>query len=111
MVMPATQVDGRRHRNRESRPRFVGWGGAAVFEGEGICRKDVKIMTAPTGSPGGPSPFMTVRTAVILLASFLAGFLVGGLDFLGGHSVSLAVLAGLAAAAATVLGVHNLLGD
>ncbi|MFE7587758.1 hypothetical protein ACWDD9_31570 [Kitasatospora sp. NPDC001119] len=69
-------------------------------------------MSSPTQSPTpppAPEPFLTVRTAVILLAGALTGLVVGGLTFLGGGRAATAAVAGLAAFGASVVGLHKLI--
>ncbi|WP_405828617.1 MULTISPECIES: hypothetical protein [unclassified Streptomyces] len=58
-------------------------------------------MTTP-GNPIDPEPFVSLHTAVVLLAALLIGLTAGGLTFLGGSGAALSVLAGLAAAGASV---------
>lgn len=55
-------------------------------------------MTTPSHTPPNqpdPTPFLTVRTALILLAAVLIGSVAGGLTFLSGESGAGSVLAGL----------------
>lgn len=70
-------------------------------------------MSSPTSTPtppGQPGPFVTVRTAIILLSAAFIGLVVGGLTFLGGEPAATAVLAGLTGAGGSVLGLHKLIG-
>ncbi|MFJ3791354.1 hypothetical protein [Kitasatospora sp. NPDC090091] len=70
-------------------------------------------MSSPAPTPQnqpGPAPFLTVRTAIILVAAVVIGLVVGGLTFLGGGPVAAAVLAGLTGSGASVLGLHQLIG-
>ncbi|MEU4584462.1 hypothetical protein AB0F92_20565 [Kitasatospora aureofaciens] len=57
-----------------------------------------------------PAPFLTVRTAIILLMAAFIGLIVGGLTFLSGGPAAGAVLAGLTGAGASVLGLQKLVG-
>ncbi|WP_214103219.1 hypothetical protein [Acrocarpospora catenulata] len=56
-----------------------------------------------------PDPLLPRRTVLILIASILAGLVIGGLSFLGGVPAPLAVVAGLAAAGGTIVGLHALM--
>ncbi|MFD9410262.1 hypothetical protein ACFWBN_25065 [Streptomyces sp. NPDC059989] len=56
-------------------------------------------MTTP---PETDPPFLTLHAAVVLLGALFAGFVTGGLSYLGGVPTALAVLAGLAAAGGAV---------
>ncbi|GAA1108071.1 hypothetical protein [Kitasatospora arboriphila] len=70
-------------------------------------------MSTPTPNPSnqsGPTPFLTLRTVVVLLAAAVIGLVVGGLTFLSTRSAAGAVLAGLTAFGASVLGLHKLIG-
>ncbi|MEU8717930.1 hypothetical protein [Streptomyces sp. NPDC048663] len=66
-------------------------------------------MSSPAPTPQGPPPFMTVRTAVVLLIAVLIGLVVGGLTFLSGGAAAAAVLAGLTAAGVSTPVVHTLI--
>ncbi|AWZ06342.1 MULTISPECIES: hypothetical protein [unclassified Streptomyces] len=59
--------------------------------------------------PPPPGPFMTVRTALILLSSAVLGATTGGLAVLAGGGPAAGALAGLAAAGACVSALHSLL--
>ncbi|MEV0192366.1 hypothetical protein AB0I39_28020 [Kitasatospora purpeofusca] len=63
-----------------------------------------------TQLPSEPDPLFTQRTAIILLGGAFIGLVVGALTFLGGGSAAGAVLAGLAGAGASVMGLHKLIG-
>ncbi|MCX5379856.1 hypothetical protein [Streptomyces sp. NBC_00091] len=56
-------------------------------------------MTTP---PDTDPPLLTLHAAVVLLGALLTGFVAGGLSYLGGVPVPLAVLAGLGAAGGAV---------
>ncbi|MDX3539847.1 hypothetical protein PV721_37130 [Streptomyces sp. MB09-01] len=58
-------------------------------------------MTTPQ-NPTDREPFVSLHTAVVLLAAILIGLTAGGLTFLGGSGAALGVLAGLAAAGGAV---------
>ncbi|WP_327417922.1 hypothetical protein [Streptomyces sp. NBC_01233] len=58
-------------------------------------------MTTPQ-NPTDPEPFLSLHTAVVLLAAILIGVTAGGLTFLGGSGAALGVLAGLTAAGGAV---------
>ncbi|MEU3405914.1 hypothetical protein ABZ766_18515 [Streptomyces sp. NPDC006670] len=59
--------------------------------------------------PDTEPPFLTLHTAVVLLGALFAGFAAGGLSYLGGVPVPLAVLAGLGAAGSAVPGLRGLI--
>ncbi|MBM9503179.1 hypothetical protein [Actinacidiphila acididurans] len=55
-------------------------------------------MTTPSHTPPNqpdPTPFLTVHTALIILAAAFIGSVAGGLTFLSGEPVASAILAGL----------------
>jgi hypothetical protein len=54
-----------------------------------------------------PPPLLGVRTAVILVAGLIFGTIVGVLTALSGQSSALAVVVGLGAAGATIMGLHK----
>ncbi|EFL13617.1 hypothetical protein [Streptomyces sp. C] len=56
------------------------------------------MTTAPDTDP----PLLTLHAAVVLLGAVLAALVTGGLSYLGGVPVPLAVLAGLTAAGGAV---------
>ncbi|MFE6833819.1 hypothetical protein ACFVFI_03105 [Streptomyces sp. NPDC057705] len=58
-------------------------------------------MTTPQ-NPTDPEPFLSLHTAVVLLAAVLTGLTAGGLTYLGGSGAALGVLAGLTAAGGAV---------
>jgi hypothetical protein len=66
-------------------------------------------------NPHGPNaqgpeqPFLSLHTAVILLTAIVIGLVVGGLTVLTGVQVATAVLAGLAAAGASVSVLRSLI--
>ncbi|MFF1909127.1 hypothetical protein [Kitasatospora sp. NPDC058218] len=67
-------------------------------------------MTRPTPpNTPEPSPFLTVRTALVLLAAAVIGLVIGGLTFLSGGHAAVAAVAGLTASGASVLGLHTLI--
>ncbi|PPK67895.1 hypothetical protein V5P93_007239 [Actinokineospora auranticolor] len=55
----------------------------------------------------GPPPLLTVRTAVILTLGLLFGALVGGLTFLGGGAVAVAVLSGITGTGGSIAFLHK----
>ncbi|GAA1959265.1 hypothetical protein [Kitasatospora viridis] len=57
-----------------------------------------------------PPPFLTLRTVTILLAAAFIGLVVAGLAFLSTRSAPGGALAGLTAAGASVVGLHQLIG-
>jgi len=63
--------------------------------------------------PAAPSadvpPFLTVHTAVVLLAALFIGCVGGGLTFLSGSPLAGAVLAGLTGAGASVPVLRSLI--
>lgn len=59
--------------------------------------------------PPAAGALMTVRTALILLASVVLGAVAGALAFLSGAQPAGAVLAGLAGAGASVSALHALI--
>lgn len=61
-------------------------------------------MTASRSRP----PLFTLRTLVILIVSLLVGVATGWLTYLGSPHVPAAVLAGLAACGACMVGLHQL---
>ncbi|MFD7907059.1 hypothetical protein ACFV4G_33075 [Kitasatospora sp. NPDC059747] len=70
-------------------------------------------MSSPTPTPPNQSetePLLTVRTAIILLTAAVIGLVAGGLTYLGTRSTPGAALAGLTAAGASVVGLHQLIG-
>ncbi|MEE1782673.1 hypothetical protein PUR71_07015 [Streptomyces sp. SP17BM10] len=69
-------------------------------------------MSSPTptpASPPEPDPFLTVRTAIILLAAAFIGLIAGGLTFLSGGPAAGAVLAGLTGFGLSVPVLHKLI--
>ncbi|MEU1629213.1 hypothetical protein ABZ746_28640 [Streptomyces sp. NPDC020096] len=56
------------------------------------------------------SPFVSLHTAVVLLAALVLGLVVGGLTVVAGTSIAGAVLAGLAAAGSSVPALRSLIG-
>ncbi|WP_380282518.1 hypothetical protein [Kitasatospora purpeofusca] len=69
-------------------------------------------MNTPTPNPSnqsGPTPFLTVRTVVVLLTAAVIGLVVGGLTFLGGGHSAAAAVAGLVAFGPSVTGLHKLI--
>ncbi|MFJ8584885.1 hypothetical protein ACIRD2_09530 [Streptomyces sp. NPDC093595] len=56
-----------------------------------------------------PAPFLTVHTALVLLAAAFIGSVVGGLAFLSGGPVAGAVLAGLTGFGASVPVLRSLI--
>ncbi|MBB2910852.1 hypothetical protein FHS43_002115 [Streptosporangium becharense] len=67
--------------------------------------------TAPKGATPPPAkpPLLTLRTLVILFAAVGVGILIGVLSYMGGVLAPLAVVAGLSAAGAAVVGLHAFL--
>ncbi|MFD9370566.1 hypothetical protein ACFWA6_23105 [Streptomyces sp. NPDC060020] len=65
-------------------------------------------MTTPQ-NPTDPEPFLSLHTAVVLLAAILIGLTAGGLTFLGGSGAALCVLAGLTAAGGAVPVLRSLI--
>ncbi|WP_405982070.1 hypothetical protein [Streptomyces sp. NBC_00158] len=63
------------------------------------------MTTAPDTDP----PLLTLHAAVVLLGALMAGLVTGGLSYLGGVAVPLAVLAGLGAAGGAVQGLRGLI--
>ncbi|MFD8290587.1 hypothetical protein [Streptomyces lavendulae] len=59
-------------------------------------------MSSPAPVPPEPGPFMTLHTALVLLAAAFIGAVVGGLTFLSGGPVAGAVLAGITASGVSV---------
>lgn len=59
--------------------------------------------------PVQQGPFVTQHTAIILLAAFVIGLVVGGLTFLSGNPVASAVLAGLLSSGGSVPVLRNLI--
>ncbi|WP_329106804.1 hypothetical protein [Streptomyces sp. NBC_01439] len=55
-------------------------------------------------------PFVSQHTAIILLAGFVIGLVVGGLTFLSGTPAAGAVLAGLLSAGGSVPFLRTLIG-
>ncbi|QKW09853.1 hypothetical protein HUT18_29035 [Streptomyces sp. NA04227] len=49
-----------------------------------------------------PEPFLSLHSAVILLAGLVIGLVIGCLTVLGGASVAVAVIAGLTSAGASI---------
>ncbi|MFJ9634432.1 hypothetical protein ACIRU8_42745 [Streptomyces sp. NPDC101175] len=71
------------------------------------------LLPGSPGSTGGPTPeppFLSLRTAVVLLASLVIGLIVGTLTLFTGAPVAGAVLAALSAAGAAVPTLHILIG-
>ncbi|MEU4657289.1 hypothetical protein AB0G32_25700 [Streptomyces sp. NPDC023723] len=64
----------------------------------------------PPATPPAPTPFLTLHTAVVLVAAALIGLVVGGLTFLGGTPTAGAALAGLIAGGAGVPALRTLIG-
>ncbi|PYC74110.1 hypothetical protein C7C46_24300 [Streptomyces tateyamensis] len=65
--------------------------------------------SSPTPPPAGPPAFLGLRTAVILVAATVVGLVAGTLTFFSTRSPAGAVLAGLTAFGASVLGLHQLI--
>ncbi|MGW7046337.1 hypothetical protein ACWGDT_27320 [Streptomyces avermitilis] len=65
----------------------------------------------PSNSSGSsrPGPFMTQRTAIILLTAVVIGLIVGGLTFLSDTAAPGAVLAGTLSAGGSVPVLHGLI--
>lgn len=63
----------------------------------------------PPDQPGR-GPFMTVHTALVLLAAVVVGLVMGGLSFAGGRTVAGAVLSGLTAGGVSVPVLRCLIG-
>ncbi|MEV5645615.1 hypothetical protein AB0L67_36720 [Streptomyces flaveolus] len=61
-------------------------------------------------TPQGPTPFLTIHTAVVLLIAVVIGLIVGGLTLLSSGAVAAAVLAGLTAAGVSVPALRSLIG-
>ena len=61
-----------------------------------------------TSSP--PGPLLSIRAALLMLLSVLAGLAAGALTFLGGRSVLSAVLAGCGSAGAALLFFNKVIG-
>lgn len=74
------------------------------------------VSSAPSPTPPNQpelvqqGPFMTQHTAIILLAAFVIGLVVGGLTFLSGNPTASAVLAGLLSAGGSVPVLRTLIG-
>ncbi|MEW1583458.1 hypothetical protein AB0407_36110 [Streptomyces microflavus] len=66
-------------------------------------------MSSPASPPPGPAPFLTVHTAIILLASVVIGLIVGGLTFVSTQAAAAAVLAGLTAAGVSIPVLRSLI--
>ncbi|MDH2393981.1 hypothetical protein QCN29_35580 [Streptomyces sp. HNM0663] len=66
----------------------------------------------PASEPPSPDaePLLAPRTVLILLAAAFIGAIVGVLTFLSAGDVAGALLAGLAGAGASTLGLHRLIG-
>ncbi|MFI9031160.1 hypothetical protein [Streptomyces sp. NPDC053560] len=60
--------------------------------------------------PGGEAPLMPLRTFVLLISALGIGTVVGVLTAMGGTAPTGAVLAGLAAGGAVLVGLHKLIG-
>ncbi|WEO99540.1 hypothetical protein A6P39_038905 [Streptomyces sp. FXJ1.172] len=60
--------------------------------------------------PTAPPPFVSLHTAVVLLAAAFCGLVMGGLMFLSEGSVPKAVATGLATAGAGTVALHKLIG-
>ncbi|MFG2825683.1 hypothetical protein ACGFX4_40420 [Kitasatospora sp. NPDC048365] len=72
---------------------------------------DPTPQSRPSPTPPSPTPpFLTARTAIVLLSAAVIGLVAGGLAFLDGTPAAGAVLIGLTAAGASVLGLHTLIG-
>lgn len=56
-----------------------------------------------------PGPFLTMHTALVLLAAAFIGLVVGGLTFLSGGPVASALLAGLTGTGASVPVLRSLI--
>lgn len=57
-----------------------------------------------------PAPFMTMHTAIILLAAVIIGLIAGILTFLSGTLVPAAVLAGLSTSGLSIPVLRSLIG-
>ncbi|KIZ15647.1 hypothetical protein [Streptomyces natalensis] len=66
--------------------------------------------TTTSPSHPEPPPFLTMHTAIILLAAILIGLIAGTLTFLSGTLVPAAVLAGLTAAGLSIPVLRSLIG-
>ncbi|MEU6760272.1 hypothetical protein [Streptomyces sp. NPDC046685] len=64
------------------------------------------MSTPPRTEP----PFLTVHSAVVLVAALLAGLVVGALSYLGGIPPALCVLAGLSGTGGAVPVLRTLIG-
>lgn len=60
--------------------------------------------------PSQPVPFITQHTAIILLAAFVIGLIIGSLTFLSGTSAAGSVLASLVSAGGSVPVLRSLIG-
>ena len=60
--------------------------------------------------PPAQAPFLTMRTAVIILAAVVIGIVVGVLSFFAGHIIAAAFLAGLCAFGGSIPVLHSLIG-
>ncbi|GAA2886605.1 hypothetical protein GCM10010517_50370 [Streptosporangium fragile] len=67
--------------------------------------------TPPWGDAPPPAkpPLFTLRTLVILFAAAGVGILMGALSFMGGVLIPLAIVTGLTASGATIVGLHAFL--
>ncbi|MFD7735088.1 hypothetical protein ACFV6F_32490 [Kitasatospora phosalacinea] len=70
--------------------------------------KNANTSADRTDSPGS-GPFLTARTALVLLTAAFFGTAAGVLAYLGGTPAAGAVLAGLTAFGAAVPVLHNLI--
>lgn len=62
-----------------------------------------------SNQPTEPGGLFSVRAMVSLVAAVVVGCVAGALAYLAGQPVAGAVLVGLGAAGATILGVHKLM--
>lgn len=67
-------------------------------------------MTAPPPSTPDSEPLLSQHAAVVLLTAAFLGTVVGVLAFLSTGNTAGALLAAVAAAGASVLGLHRLIG-
>ncbi|MGW1070954.1 hypothetical protein ACWD4F_41475 [Streptomyces aureus] len=52
--------------------------------------------------PASPAPFLSLRTAVVLLTATVIGLVIGGLTVLTGAPIAAAVISGLTSAGASI---------
>ena len=61
------------------------------------------------GSGPDPDPLLSQRAVLVLIAALVIGIAIGTLAYLAGHHIAAAVLAGLTASGAAVLGLNKLI--